>query len=206
MQEGPGTPHASTADRTSSLPPDALNADEQYELNSETGTLAHDDDATEVEIVEEETNQGLHASNANDAPDVVTQDYVDPPRPETPSSYLERAESGPDDGASEFSYMSSSPSRGTLESLKTPLLALAAAGGLLLAFWNYSALEAARAELGTVSAAKATVDKALSDAQSRLTAAEKAVADVKAALSATPLAASPAAPTGTKPPADTPAP
>jgi hypothetical protein len=83
----------------------------------------------------------------------------------------------------------------TLERLKLPLLAIVAAGSMLVAGLSYAALEEARTQLASMSDAKASTDRALADAQSRLSAAEKAVADVKAALTMPPSAAAPKKPT-----------
>ncbi|MBX9683933.1 MAG: hypothetical protein K2X41_09110 [Hyphomicrobium sp.] len=77
------------------------------------------------------------------------------------------------------------------ESLKSPLLAITAAVAVAAAVWSYSGLEDARAQLASVTEAKASVERSLAEARGRLTAAEKAVADVKAALTSTP-ATSPA--------------
>lgn len=76
--------------------------------------------------------------------------------------------------------------------LTTPLLAIGFAVALLAAGWSYTSLEATRAELASITQSKASVDRQLGDAQARLSAAEKAVADVKAALNSTPSAAKPA--------------
>ena len=72
------------------------------------------------------------------------------------------------------------------ESLKSPLLAITAAVAVAAAVWSYSGLEDARAQLASVTEAKASVERSLAEARGRLTAAEKAVADVKAALTSTP--------------------
>lgn len=85
------------------------------------------------------------------------------------------------------------------DSLKVPLLAIAAVFASLVAGWNYSerqtllgAVEEAQAKVTTATEAKATADKALAEAKAKLTVeqtaravAEKAVADVKAALAMT---------------------
>lgn len=77
----------------------------------------------------------------------------------------------------------------TYELIKTPMLAIAAAVSLVVAGWSYSSLEQTRADLNAMTEAKASVDKALADAKSRLTNAEKAVAAVKAALTSVPVVA-----------------
>lgn len=84
----------------------------------------------------------------------------------------------------------------TLQLLKMPLLAIAAASAVVMAGWSYATLEETRAQLASVTQAKASVDNALADAQGKLAAAEKAVANVKAALTMAPAAAAvkPAAP------------
>ena len=74
-------------------------------------------------------------------------------------------------------------------SLKTPLLAVVAVASLVVAGWNYSTLQETRGKLTAMSDQKASVDRAFAEAQSRLAAAEKAVADVKAALTTTSSAA-----------------
>jgi hypothetical protein len=66
--------------------------------------------------------------------------------------------------------------------LLTPLLGAAALVGLVLAAWSYTALEDTRAQLTSITNAKAAVDQSLADAQRRLEAAEKAIADVQTAL------------------------
>lgn len=86
---------------------------------------------------------------------------------------------------------------GVWESLKSPLLAITAAVAVAAAVWNYSSLADAQAQLTSVTAAKASVERSLAEARGRLTAAEKAVADVKAALTSTPATA----PAKTIPPA-----
>lgn len=109
---------------------------------------------------------------------------------EQPASERDQAEE------TRAAYLASSEHRSSEGvSLKTPLLAIAAAVGLLAAAWNYTALVDTRAQLSAVTEAKATVDRQLADAQSRLSAAETAVANVKAALTAAPAStAAPAAP------------
>lgn len=77
--------------------------------------------------------------------------------------------------------------------LNTPLLASAAALATLVAGWSYTSLESTRAELKAMTDAKTAAERALVEAQSRLTNAEKAVAAVKAALTSVPAVAVPAA-------------
>lgn len=76
--------------------------------------------------------------------------------------------------------------------LLTLVLGIAALIGLLFGAWNYTVLESTRAQLSSVTEAKAALDRSLADAQGRLAAAEKAFADVKSALG------SPAPAAGTK--------
>lgn len=92
---------------------------------------------------------------------------------------------------------SSAPS--VWSSLKSPLLALTALVSVLGAAWNYTTLENTRVQLTAVSNAKASVEMSLAEAQGRLAAAEKAVADVKAALTALPAAAAAKATLATEP-------
>lgn len=70
--------------------------------------------------------------------------------------------------------------------LTTPLLAMITAVAVLAAAWSYSSLEGTRAQLTAAIEAKAAVDRALADAQGRLSAAENALAGVKAALTSSP--------------------
>jgi hypothetical protein len=76
-------------------------------------------------------------------------------------------------------------------SMKMPLLAIAAGGSMLAAIWSYTTLDDTRSQLTTMTEAKATVDRSLADARARLLAAEKAVADVKAALTTAPAVVAP---------------
>lgn len=85
----------------------------------------------------------------------------------------------PDMHVASYSYDPPAPA----VSLTKPLLAIAAGASLLMAGWNYSSLEDARAQLTSMTEAKAAVERSLAEAQGRLAAAEKAVASVNAALS-----------------------
>ena len=82
-----------------------------------------------------------------------------------------------------------------MQTAKSPLLAITAACASVAALWSYTTLEDTRAQLANVTSAKATLERSLSEAQSKLTAAEKTVADVKAAIGAA--TAAPAKATGT---------
>jgi hypothetical protein len=73
-----------------------------------------------------------------------------------------------------------------LGSVMMPFLAVAAGLSALAAVWSYTTLEETRGQLASMTEAKASVDRSLADARGRLSAAEKAVADVKAALTAAP--------------------
>lgn len=113
-------------------------------------------------------------------PDVAEEAKL--PLPEVPAAYA--AEVAVEDVPASAAF--SAPSQQTSGSRYTPLLVIATAGSLLFAGWSYNALESTRMELSTAMAAKALSDRALVDAQSRLSAAEKAIDDVKSALSAAP--------------------
>lgn len=78
--------------------------------------------------------------------------------------------------------------------LLTPLLGAAALVGLVLAAWSFTALEETRAQLTSITAEKTAVDQSLADAQRRLEATEKAIADVQTALGKPTGAAAKAAP------------
>lgn len=71
-----------------------------------------------------------------------------------------------------------------METAKSPLLAIATACATVAAVWSYTSLEDTRAQLATVTSAKATLERSLAEAQSKLAVAEKTVADVKAAIGA----------------------
>lgn len=71
-----------------------------------------------------------------------------------------------------------------MPSARQPLLLLTAACAAVAAIWSYSALENTRAQLNNVTLAKQTLERSLAEAQSRLSVAEKTVADVKAAITA----------------------
>lgn len=70
-----------------------------------------------------------------------------------------------------------------LSAMQQPLMMITTACAVALGLWSYTTLEVTRSQLADVSKAKANVEQALKDAQTRLTTAEKTVADVKAALS-----------------------
>lgn len=81
---------------------------------------------------------------------------------------------------------SDSPS--LFESLKMPLMAIIAAASLLVGWWGYSSSADVRAQLEKVTTAKASVDRTLAETLGKLAATEKAIADVKAALTTAPAA------------------
>ncbi|MGQ0673246.1 MAG: hypothetical protein ACT4N2_10270 [Hyphomicrobium sp.] len=137
---------------------------------AETSVAADTSDAPET-AGEPETSETLGVTEPSDAPSsLVTLDSREIPYERTTSA---------------------APAPTGL--LSTPLLAGAAALSVLVAGWSYTSLESTRAELNAMTQAKVTAERALADAQARLTNAEKAVAAVKAALTSVPAVALPAA-------------
>lgn len=155
--------------------------DESDVTDAQVRLPLNDNADTEQHSETDHADETLHATEHDDP--IETAEHSEMLQPAETSdnsdSDTDASANVPDTHVASYTYDPPTPA----VSLTKPLLAIAAGASLLMAGWNYSSLEDARAQLTSISEAKASVERSLAEAQGRLAAAEKAVASVNAALS-----------------------
>lgn len=143
---------------------------------SDTDKELASESADTIDAVKADASDADDAARESDSSDTLTTDLSD-------DDAATRADvDDPEASATPVARAYDPP--GVMETARSPLLAITATVAGVAALWSYTSLEDTRAQLANVSSAKASLERSLADAQSKLAVAEKTVADVKAAIAA----------------------